>query len=467
MALSIVRHTFRYASGGLARGVLVSVEPRGGGAPVSQATTDSVGLGVFHLEPGEYDFTVGSYRVPFDVVSLPSVSIGTVETLAPGTPAEATMTGDPPSRVLNLGIPSGHPGEEGPEGGRGDKGDKGDMGDKGDKGDQGDKGDKGDQGDQGDPGPQGAAGADGVDAAGWEFDASKGFTVDPSTGYPTTDHLAIEGQLEDSTPVSVPTWEGFVEQVSGVLFVPGMDAPEPVGPAGAKLSDVAIGSYALAIGIADEIYSHKADHDNPHAVTKAQVGLDKVQNIPSPMTPRWHPGQWYGVFGGAPTGRVMANPNQSQTVASPVWVPEVVTVDQISLEISTAGTAGQTFSLAIYDNDPTTDLPKNLLVATGNILGDTTGHKTESITPTVLQPGWNWLAYTANNGTMQCRGLTGAQPLIASPNPGGYVGGNPRASYVWNYITGGSTTSPPSGPSNRVGLGVYNTAPFIQVRCQP
>ena len=121
----------------------------------------------------------------------------------------------------------------------------------------------------------------------------------------------------------------------------------------------------------------------------------------------------------------------------------------------------------LKDNDPTTDLPKNLLVATGNILGDTTGHKTESITPTVLQPGWNWLAYTANNGTMQCRGLTGAQPLIASPNPGGYVGGNPRASYVWNYITGGSTTSPPSGPSNRVGLGVYNTAPFIQVRCQP
>ena len=125
MALSIVRHTFRYASGGLARGVLVSVEPRGGGAPVSQATTDSVGLGVFHLEPGEYDFTVGSYRVPFDVVALPSVSTGTVETLAPGTPAEATITGDPPSRVLHLGIPSGHPGD------KGDKGDKGDPGDPG------------------------------------------------------------------------------------------------------------------------------------------------------------------------------------------------------------------------------------------------------------------------------------------------------------------------------------------------
>lgn len=218
---------------------------------------------------------------------------------------------------------------------------------------------------------------------------------------------------------------------------------------------------------ASDLTDHIEDTNNPHEVTAAQVGLDKVQNIPSPMTPRWHPGQWYGVFGGSPTGRAMANPNQSQTVASPVWVPKVVTVDQISLEISTAGTAGQTFSLAIYDNDPTTDLPKNLLVATGNILGDTTGHKTESITPTVLQPGWNWLAYTANNGTMQCRGLTGAQPLITSPNPGGYGGGNPKACYVWNYITGGSTTSPPSGPSNRVGMGVGQPAPFIQVRCQP
>ncbi len=48
------------------------------------------------------------------------ITVGTVETLAPGADATASITGDVPDKVLNLGIPVGATGAQG------DKGDKGD-----------------------------------------------------------------------------------------------------------------------------------------------------------------------------------------------------------------------------------------------------------------------------------------------------------------------------------------------------
>lgn len=42
-----------------------------------------------------------------------SLSIGTVDTLAAGSPATATITGEAPAQVLNLGIPQGAPGSGG------------------------------------------------------------------------------------------------------------------------------------------------------------------------------------------------------------------------------------------------------------------------------------------------------------------------------------------------------------------
>lgn len=51
---------------------------------------------------------------------LTDLAIGTVITLAAGEPATATVTGDAPTKALNLGLPTGRVG---------DKGDKGDPGD--------------------------------------------------------------------------------------------------------------------------------------------------------------------------------------------------------------------------------------------------------------------------------------------------------------------------------------------------
>ena len=70
-----------------------------------------------------------------------SMSIGTVETLEPGTQATANFTGEGLQKVLNLGIPQGL------------------------KGDKGDKGDPGEQGIQGIPGVDGQDGQDGAPGA--------------------------------------------------------------------------------------------------------------------------------------------------------------------------------------------------------------------------------------------------------------------------------------------------------------
>lgn len=51
------------------------------------------------------------------------------ETLAPGSPATAALTGDFAGLVLSLGIPAGGQGEEGEPGPKGDKGDTGNVAD--------------------------------------------------------------------------------------------------------------------------------------------------------------------------------------------------------------------------------------------------------------------------------------------------------------------------------------------------
>ena len=52
-------------------------------------------------------------RLAANVQPLPNITIGEVETLAPGSDAYATMTGTQEDPVLNLGIPEGEQGEQG------------------------------------------------------------------------------------------------------------------------------------------------------------------------------------------------------------------------------------------------------------------------------------------------------------------------------------------------------------------
>lgn len=74
---------------------------------------------------------------------ITGLKIGSVDTLAPGAQASASLTGAGSDKTLNLGLPKG---DQGPQGEKGDKGDTGATGPQGKQGAQGVQGAKGDVG---------------------------------------------------------------------------------------------------------------------------------------------------------------------------------------------------------------------------------------------------------------------------------------------------------------------------------
>lgn len=90
---------------------------------------------------------------------ITGLKIGSVDTLAHGAQASASLTGAGSDKTLNLGLPKG---DQGPQG---EKGDKGDTGPQGATGATGPTGPRGEKGATGERGPQGKQGAQGVQGA--------------------------------------------------------------------------------------------------------------------------------------------------------------------------------------------------------------------------------------------------------------------------------------------------------------
>lgn len=140
-------------------------------------------------------------QASIDAADASRLTIGTVTTAAPGSSAQATITGAAGSQSLNLTIPAGL------------------KGDKGDTGPQGDKGDKGDKGDTGDTGP-------GLSIKGTLADSG----LLPTTGEEGDGYL-ISGDLW--------VWAGTAWSNTGSIQGPqGEQGPQgiqgPVGPQGPK-----------------------------------------------------------------------------------------------------------------------------------------------------------------------------------------------------------------------------------------
>mgnify|MGYP001107282440 CR=1 FL=1 len=74
---------------------------------------------------------------------ITGLKIGSVDTLAPGAQASASLTGAGSDKTLNLGLPKG---DQGPQGEKGDKGDTGPQGATGATGAKGETGQRGDTG---------------------------------------------------------------------------------------------------------------------------------------------------------------------------------------------------------------------------------------------------------------------------------------------------------------------------------
>ena len=104
----------------------------------------------------------GSSSLSQTMLPLPNITIGTVETVAAGEDAYATMTGTQKEPVLNLGLPQGAVGETGPAGPRGERGLQGERGPAGNPGPRGERGVSGPQGPQGPQGEKGDRGPTGL-----------------------------------------------------------------------------------------------------------------------------------------------------------------------------------------------------------------------------------------------------------------------------------------------------------------
>jgi hypothetical protein len=95
---------------------------------------------------------------------------------------------------------------------------------------------------------------------------------------------------------------------------------------------------------------------------------------------------------------------------SPIHVPAQITIDQLSTQVTTleAATSAQ---LLIYRGD--VDGQPGTLVANGSVDCSSTGHKTVTITPVVLTPGWYWCYVRSNSpgGLVRFTTITPSSPL--------------------------------------------------------
>ena len=93
---------------------------------------------------------------------ITGLKIGSVDTLAPGAQASASLTGAGSDKTLNLGLPKGDQGPQGEKGDKGDAGPQGATGATGPTGPRGEKGAIGERGPQGVAGPEGPQGLQGI-----------------------------------------------------------------------------------------------------------------------------------------------------------------------------------------------------------------------------------------------------------------------------------------------------------------
>ena len=162
---------------------------------------------------------------------MPTITIGEVDTLPPGSEATASFTGTRTALELNLGIPQGITGdtgvvgprgpqgvqgERGPAGPAGPAGERGPAGPQGIQGPRGEKGERGEQGVKGNQGERGPVGPDGPRGPRGET-GTQGEQGPPGEDYVLTagDKSEIAGiVLTDIDGRYVPSSDGAYGQVT-------------------------------------------------------------------------------------------------------------------------------------------------------------------------------------------------------------------------------------------------------------
>lgn len=183
---------------------------------------------------------------------ITGLKIGSVDTLAPGAQASASLTGAGSDKTLNLGLPKGDQGPQGVAGPEGPQGLQGIRGEKGDKGDTGETGPKGATGAAGPTGPQGPEGLKGDKG-------DKGDVGPAGEGGPT----GPQGPKGDTGPAGPTGATGPTgpQGKQGIQGAQGLQGPQgPTGPQGASgVTAPTSGFFTLQVDPNGDLYAVYAD----------------------------------------------------------------------------------------------------------------------------------------------------------------------------------------------------------------
>lgn len=183
---------------------------------------------------------------------ITGLRIGSVDTLAPGAQASASLTGAGSDKTLNLGLPTGGQGAQGPKGEKGDQGPQGEKGEKGDTGSRGATGAAGERGPQGLAGPEGPQGLQGL--RGEKGDAGAAGPTGPQGPAGPT---GLTGSTGPQGPVGPVGPQGK----QGIQGAQGLQGPQgPTGPQGASgVTAPASGFFTLQVDPNGDLYAVYAD----------------------------------------------------------------------------------------------------------------------------------------------------------------------------------------------------------------
>lgn len=336
---------------------------------------------------------------------------------AGAAPQQIVRSGATPRPVV---LPTGVPGPKGDPGNTGPQGPAGAQGPQGPQGPQGSSGAAGATGAQGPTGPAGRSVLSGAGVPSAGTGAEGDFYINladpnlrifgPKTGGAWGSGINLVGPQgaagTNGTNGSNGTngWSPVLASVSdGARRV--MQVVDWQGGTGSKpATGLYIGAAGLTAVLADAVdvrgpqgAAGAAGAGVPTGGTTGQV-LKKASNTD-------HDTVWAAESGGGggaaalpwTSGRHYTNsagsagtgtPPSRYTYATPIYVPQTVTIDQLVAEMTSTNTS-QTLFLGIYDTG-TDGLPDDLLATTGGIDASTSGVKTGTVNVT-LTAGWYWL----------------------------------------------------------------------------
>lgn len=186
------------------------------------------------------------------------IAMGEVSTLAEGSKATASLSGDGLVKTLSLGIPRGATGIQGPRGERGATGPQGPQGIKGDTGDTGPQGPAGARGATGATGPQGPKGETGA--------------TGPQGVQGKQGPQGIQGETGPRGPQGIQGIQGPKGERGEGFTISKVYASYEAMQAGWKVDGVAVGGFAV-------ISSNVEDPHNAELYVKGVGGYSLIADM--------------------------------------------------------------------------------------------------------------------------------------------------------------------------------------------